>query len=46
MADPCFVDANVLVYARDPRDPAKQRRASDWLDHLWRERRVARIVTP
>jgi hypothetical protein len=27
MTGPCFVDADVLVYARDPRDPAKQRRA-------------------
>ena len=31
----CFVDANVLVYSRDPRDPAKQARANAWLDHLW-----------
>jgi predicted nucleic acid-binding protein len=38
MTGPCFVDANVLVYACDARDPAKQRRASDWLDQLWRER--------
>ncbi len=34
----CFVDANVLVYARDPRDPAKQERANAWLDHLWNRR--------
>jgi len=32
----CFVDANVLVYSRDPRDPGKQARANAWLDHLWR----------
>ena len=32
----CFVDANVFVYALDPRDPAKQRRARTWRDHLWR----------
>lgn len=38
MTGPCFVDANVFVYARDPRDPAKQQRASAWLEHLWRER--------
>ena len=38
MTGPCFVDANVLVYARDPRDPPKQRRAMAWLEHLWRER--------
>ena len=35
----CFVDANVLVYARDPRDPAKQRRAKAWRDSLWRDHR-------
>jgi predicted nucleic acid-binding protein len=33
----CFVDANVLLYSRDPRDRAKQERASAWLDLLWRE---------
>jgi predicted nucleic acid-binding protein len=35
----CFVDANVLVYARDPRDPVKQQRAIEWIDMLWSERR-------
>jgi predicted nucleic acid-binding protein len=35
----CFLDANVIVYARDPRDRAKQQRAQAWLDHLWREQR-------
>jgi predicted nucleic acid-binding protein len=35
MTDPCFVDANVLVYTLDPRDPAKQKRAAAWRDHLW-----------
>ena len=35
MTGPCFVDANVLVYTLDPRDPAKQRRAAAWRDHLW-----------
>lgn len=35
----CFVDANVIVYSRDSRDPVKQRRADAWLDHLWREQR-------
>jgi len=39
MTGPCFVDANVLVYVRDPRDPAKQARAIAWHEHLWRERR-------
>ena len=35
----CFVDADVLVYIRDPRDRAKQARANAWHEHLWRERR-------
>jgi predicted nucleic acid-binding protein len=38
MTGPCFVDANVFVYARDPRDPRKQERAAQWIDLLWRER--------
>ncbi|MDH3320921.1 MAG: PIN domain-containing protein [Betaproteobacteria bacterium] len=38
MTGPCFVDANVFVYARDPRDPRKQGRSAQWLDLLWRER--------
>jgi predicted nucleic acid-binding protein len=38
MTGPCFVDANVFVYSRDPRDPRKQSRAAQWLDHLWHER--------
>jgi len=33
-----FVDSNVLVYARDTRDRAKQARAADWLAMLWRAR--------
>ena len=37
MTGPCFVDANVLIYARDPRDAAKQQRAQAWLEHLWYE---------
>lgn len=32
-----FVDANVLLYARDAAEPAKQPRAKAWLEHLWRE---------
>ena len=36
MTGPCFVDANVFIYARDPRDAAKQTRAKEWRDHLWR----------
>lgn len=35
MTGPCFVDANVLVYIWDPRDPAKRERAAAWRDHLW-----------
>lgn len=38
MTAPCFVDANVLVYARDPRDPVKQSRAREWLGWLWQQR--------
>jgi len=33
----CFVDANVLIYARDPGEPFKHERAKEWLNHLWRE---------
>ncbi len=33
----CFVDANVLIYARDPGEPLKQLRAKEWLAYLWRE---------
>lgn len=32
---PVFVDTNVLVYARDAADPAKQEQAASWIDHLW-----------
>jgi predicted nucleic acid-binding protein len=31
----CFVDANVLVYTFDPRNPEKHRRAMAWRDLLW-----------
>jgi predicted nucleic acid-binding protein len=37
MSAPVFVDTNVLVYARDTSEPAKQPRAAAWLAHLWRE---------
>lgn len=37
-AELVFVDTNVLVYARDSREPRKQERAEAWLDHLWRHR--------
>jgi predicted nucleic acid-binding protein len=37
-AELVFVDTDVLVYARDSRDPRKQQRAGEWLAHLWRHR--------
>ena len=33
-----FVDTNVLVYARDRTDEAKNRRALEWLALLWEQR--------
>ena len=33
-----FVDTNVLVYARDARDPEKCERARTWMGHLWSSR--------
>lgn len=32
-----FVDTNVLVYARDASEPAKQSRAAEWIGQLWRD---------
>ncbi len=37
MTAPVFVDTNVFLYARDAGEPAKQPRAIDWLEYLWRE---------
>ena len=37
MIAPVFVDTNILLYARDAREPVKQPHAAQWLDHLWRE---------
>jgi predicted nucleic acid-binding protein len=37
MTAPVFVDANVLIYARDPGERSKQQRAQTWLAYLWRE---------
>jgi len=34
----CFVDTNVLVYARDASEPAKQPAAERWLRLLWATR--------
>lgn len=39
MTGPIFVDTNVLVYARDRRDPGKHERARDWVGFLWETRR-------
>ena len=33
-----FVDTNVLIYAEDGRDEAKQQRAREWLAKLWQLR--------
>ena len=35
---PVFVDTNVLVYARDAAEPAKQAQARAWVEELWRAR--------
>jgi len=34
----CFVDASVLLQARDARDPLRRARAAEWLDRLWQQR--------
>ena len=34
-----FVDTNVLVYARDPREPAKRTIANEWIRLLWNDER-------
>lgn len=34
-----FVDTNILIHARDPRDPVKRSRAVEWLRMLWTEER-------
>lgn len=38
MSAPIFVDANVLVYARDAGDTRRQPLAQAWLEYLWTER--------
>jgi len=38
MSAPVFVDSNVLVYWVDGSDPAKQQRASLWIEELWKAR--------
>jgi predicted nucleic acid-binding protein len=37
-----FVDTSVLVYWRDSSEPAKQKRAQEWLEWLW-DRSAGRI---
>ncbi len=37
MTVPCFVDANVLVYAHDPSEPLKREVAAALLLRLWQE---------
>ena len=44
MSAPVFVDTNVLVYARDLREKAKQPVAAQWIAQLWRDR-TGRIGT-
>ena len=44
MSAPVFVDTNVLVYARDLREKAKQPVAALWIAQLWRDR-TGRIST-
>jgi predicted nucleic acid-binding protein len=39
-----FVDANVLIYSEDGRDPVKQQAALRWLDALW-QRQCGRLST-
>ena len=39
MSDVVFVDTNVLVYARDLTEAAKQPIAAEWMQRLWQERR-------
>lgn len=39
MTDPVFVDTNVLVFARDLTEAAKQVRAAKWMAGLWASRR-------
>lgn len=34
-----FVDTNLLIYARDPRDPARRAAAVEWIRLLWNEER-------
>ena len=42
MIDRVFVDTNVLLYEWDGSDSDKQRRAIEWMQHLW-ERRIGQV---
>lgn len=44
MSGEVFVDANVLIYSEDGRDPVKQQLALQWLDALW-QRQSGRLST-
>lgn len=44
MNAPVFVDTNILVYARDASEPAKQEIAARWLSDAW-QARTGRIST-
>lgn len=44
MIETTFVDTNVLVYARDRAFPKRQKRAAQWLAHLW-ENGTGRLST-
>ena len=35
VAEPVFVDTNVLVYLRDSTEPEKQAAAAEWMARLW-----------
>ncbi len=35
MSAKCFIDTNILVYARDSTEPEKQPEAKQWLTYLW-----------
>ena len=40
----CFIDTNVLLYAQDPKDPAKRAVAADWIGAL--AAREALMINP
>ena len=44
MSANCFVDTNILVYARDSSEPEKQVMAEQWLVRLW-QHELGRIST-